>query len=187
MATPGNRNAALPLCLLAVFAALHPGAATAAPATVNEYPGDPVAGAAALISRVFPAAAAQFQLELLPQAAGAPAAMQLDANQSANKVVLRGTGGVEIASAFNWYLNDYLNATYDWNTYAEGQLPTSPVLAHQGRAKAVASDAAGAIPLPMPATSSVKPRRVPYSYYLNVCTYGRMRRCRAEGEWAPAG
>ena len=36
--------------------------------------------------------------------------MQLDSH--AGKVVLRGTGGVEMASALNWYMNDYLNITY---------------------------------------------------------------------------
>lgn len=36
--------------------------------------------------------------------------------RSNGKVVLRGTTAVELASAFNWYLNEYLNATYDWNT-----------------------------------------------------------------------
>ena len=45
-----------------------------------------------------------------PQQADGAAAMQLDSQ--AGKVVLRGTGGVEIASALNWYMNDYLNITY---------------------------------------------------------------------------
>jgi len=151
----------------------------AAHAGVNEFPGDPRSGVAALIARVFPAAAARFQLELLPMSApDAPAAMQLDANHSAGTVILRGTGGVELASAFNWYLNDYLNATYDWNTYGEGQLPASPVLStgmHDGAEPGEGTVAA--VPLPLPITSAIKPRQVPYSYYLNVCTYGKILFC----------
>ena len=117
---------------------------------VNDYPGAPLQAAAALLRRVLPKFAAQFELELLPASSGS-SAMQLDARDG--KVVLRGSGGVEIASALNWYLNDFCNVTFDWNTYAEGQLPD-------------------ALPLPLPTTSNVVRRRLPYSYYLNVCTYG---------------
>lgn len=103
-------------CLVALAMpsrAVH--ASDGAAAMVNEYPGDPIAGVTALIARVFPAGAAEFRLELLPRATDAPAAMQLD-HGDGGTVVLRGTGGVELASAFNWYLNTYLNVTYDWNT-----------------------------------------------------------------------
>jgi alpha-N-acetylglucosaminidase len=92
-------------------------------------------------------------------------------------VHLLGTGGVELAAAFNWYLNDYLNATYDWNTYAEGQLPAAltasavPELKMPGSGDGTAA-AAKAIPLPRPESSPVRPRAVPWSYYMNVCTYG---------------
>ena len=92
---------------------------------------------------------------------------------------LLGTGGVELAAAFNWYLNDYLNATYDWNTYAEGQLPAAltasavPELKMPGSGDGTAAAAASkAIPLPRPESSPVRPRAVPWSYYMNVCTYG---------------
>ncbi len=87
-----------------------------------------------LLGRVLPGAASQITMELLPQQVCRPpiidqthscshcglaapptqadgaAAMQLDSH--AGKVVLRGTGGVEMASALNWYMNDYLNITY---------------------------------------------------------------------------
>ena len=97
------------------FAAAAALVATATATTViNEHPNDPVQAATELLHRVLPGAASQFELELLTQPEGAPAAMQLDSKDG--KVVLRGTGGVELASALNWYLNDYLNATYDWNT-----------------------------------------------------------------------
>lgn len=52
---------------------------------------------------------------------------------------------------------------YDWNTYAEGQVPQLT--------GSVALEAK-ALPLPLPETSPVKPREVPWSYYMNVCTYG---------------
>lgn len=121
-------------------------------ASVSASIDDPVQAAQALVRRVVPALADKITLELLPSTG--TAAMQLDSRDG--KVVLRGTGGVELASALNWYLNDYLNATFDWNTYADGQIPTLP----------------GTAPLPLPATSSVVPRRVPWSYYMNVCTLG---------------
>lgn len=130
-------------------------------AVVNEHPNDPVQAATELLARVLPGAASQITMELLPAQPDGAAAMQLDSK--GGKVVLRGTGGVEMASALNWYMNDYLNATYDWNTYAEGQLPelTGEI-----------SAADRALPLPMPETSPIKPRQVPWSYYMNVCTYG---------------
>ena len=65
-------------------------------------------------SQILPGAASQFELELLPAQPDGVAAMQI--GSKAGKVLLKGTGGVELASALNWYLNDYLNATYDWNT-----------------------------------------------------------------------
>ena len=36
--------------------------------------------------------------------------MQLSNN--GQQIILRGSGGIELASTFNWYLNDYLNITY---------------------------------------------------------------------------
>jgi len=68
---------------------------------------------------------------------------------AAGKVMLQGSSTVALASAFNWYLNDFLNTTYDWSTY-EVFIPSSP---------------------PMPATVN-RTRVVQNSYYLNVCTYG---------------
>ena len=112
---------------------------------------DPLPAARALLERVLPESHAQFELQVLPAKDGS--AMQLDTD--GKKVVLRGTDGVALASALNWYLNDYLNATMDWNTYAEGQLPEGP------------------LPLPLPSTASAVVRRqLPWSYYMNVCTYG---------------
>ena len=78
-------------------------------AVVNEHPNDPVQAATELLQRILPGAAAQFTLELLPPQPHGEAAMQLGSKDG--KVLLLGTGGVELASALNWYLNDYLNAT----------------------------------------------------------------------------
>ena len=71
--------------------------AAAAPAT------DPIAAASALLQRVLPTRHSQFSLELL----SAPSSMQLDS--AGGKIVLRGSGAVELASALNWYFNDYLS------------------------------------------------------------------------------
>lgn len=109
---------------------------------------NPTAAARALIQRTAPALADAFSLEVLPQPNGA---MQLDSD--GKSIILRGSGAVELASAFNWYLNDYLNVTIDWSTYGDKQLPTSG-------------------PLPLPEKSPVVSRRVAWTYYMNVCTYG---------------
>jgi hypothetical protein len=150
---------------LLVATTLHQATATT---VINEHPNDPVQAATELLHRVLPGAASQFELELLTQPVGAPAAMQLDSKDG--KVVLRGTGGVELASALNWYLNEYLNATYDWNTYADGQVPA---LTEGGAGQVLPEGGSSQLPLPIPESPSpVKPRQVPWSYYMNVCTYG---------------
>jgi hypothetical protein len=152
--------AATVVCL---FAASADSATTVAPldaAELNEFPGDPLSAAQALLERVVPASLVPaFQLELIPPAADRSAVMQLSSVAASNTVVLRGSGGVELAAALNWYMNDYLNITYDWNTYAEGQWSGS------GRFADV--DAAQSLPLP-PADGAVRPRQLGQSYYMNV-------------------
>ena len=160
---PVRMMVGVPLLLALTSASAASAAATSGPVgVINEHPDDPVQAATELLQRVLPGAASQITMELLPKPTNGAAAMQLDSQ--GGKVILRGTGGVEMASALNWYMNDYLNATYDWNTYAEGQLPqlTGSALPEGGEA----------LPLPLPETSPVKPREVPWSYYMNVCTYG---------------
>ena len=124
--------------------------------------GNPVQAAAELLQRVLPGMSNHFELELIiPAHPNSTAEMQI--GSKGGKVHLLGSGGVELASALNWYMNDYLNATYDWNTYAVGQL--APALR-------AASSRRSALPLPLPARRRVKTRTVPASYYLNVCTHG---------------
>jgi len=143
-------------------------------AVVNEYPGDPVSAAQDLLERVVPSELVPFfQLELIsPQKSasgqadafgeGTVEVMQLSSYPSNGTVVLRGSGGVELASALNWYMNDYLNITYDWNTYAEGQWNGTGLFV---------LDADTTLPLP-PSDGPVRPRQLSQSYYLNVCTPG---------------
>jgi alpha-N-acetylglucosaminidase len=127
---------------------------------INEFPGDPLAGAQALLQRVLPSALVdRFLLQLIPKVNTTVEVMQLSSNNG--KVILRGSGGVELASSLNWYMNDFLNITVDWNTYADGQW--------EGLGRYITS---GNGALPMPSTTIIRPRRLPYSYYMNVCTPG---------------
>eukprot|EP01084_Bolivina_argentea_P185787 320330_1 len=72
--------------------------------------------------------------------------IELDNNGS--NIILRGTSIIALTNAFNWYLEDFANTTYDWRTYTVN-MPTSP------------------LPLP-PYTQKI--RSVPFMYYQNVCT-----------------
>ena len=156
------------LMLLVIFLTLATTLATTSSlalpvAIVNEYPNNPLTAAEALLNRVIPAElVAHFQCELLPTSTGGVAQMQLSSDPATNTIILRGTSGVEIASALNWYMNDYLNITFDWATYAEGQW--------QGTAKYTTTPGQQ-LPLP-PTTTPIVPRQLSQSYYLNVCTPG---------------
>jgi len=57
----------------------------------------------ALIDRVLPGRAQGFALEVIPDSAGLDV---FEVDQAAGKVVLRGSSGVALASALNWYLED---------------------------------------------------------------------------------
>eukprot|EP01065_Artemidia_motanka_P051521 TRINITY_DN9112_c0_g1_i1.p1 TRINITY_DN9112_c0_g1~~TRINITY_DN9112_c0_g1_i1.p1 ORF type:complete len:827 (+),score=257.62 TRINITY_DN9112_c0_g1_i1:54-2534(+) len=127
-------------------------AAVAASALVNEHPGDPASAAQELVQRVIPDHAASFETEVVPKQDGKAV---FGLTSRGGKIVLQGSGGVEMSSALNWYLNNYLNVTYDWNTYGAGQMPPK----------------GATLPMP-PATGIMKQRQVPWSYYMNVCTYG---------------
>lgn len=105
--------------------------------------------------------ASQFEVVVVPRPGADGFTVQEDT--ATGKIKLTGTTGVEVARALNFYLNNYLNSTYDWNTYAIGQLPSDAYSE---------SDAREGIVLPKPTTFSAFNRTVPYSYYMNVCTYG---------------
>ena len=111
---------------------------------------DPTFAVAELIDRVVPDHSDQFSLSIIPQQQGKDV-MQLAS--TGNSVVLRGSSGIALASAFNWYLNEYCNNTYDWNTYTI-LLPS------------------GQLPLPPASGTPIKQRQSKYSYYMNVCTHG---------------
>ena len=133
------------------------------PAIINEYPNDPISAANDLLKRVVPQSyLAHFKCELLPKTNDV-AAMQLSSDSTTNTILLRGTSGIEIASALNWYMNDYLNITFDWNTYAKGQW--------NGTAQYLLNTNSSSLPLP-PTTLPIRPRQLSQSYYLNVCTPG---------------
>ena len=111
----------------------------------------PVAAVQALIARVG-LDPTDFTLGSLAQTADGLDTMQLAGDPGSGKVVLKGSSGVALASCLNWYLNDWCNTTYDWNTYNL----TVPAK----------------LPLPPTKGTEVRPRTVKWGYYMNVCTMG---------------
>ncbi len=81
------------LLLLAVLSAAPP--ATAEPRPVDR------GAAAALVARVVPGHADDFRLAAIPDSGGLDV---FEVGQEGRRVVLRGSSGVAIASALNWYL-----------------------------------------------------------------------------------
>ena len=136
-------------------------AATQSPPIPN-----PLQAANDLLHRVVPQSLAPFfQLELLPDNVHGSSMMQLASDPKTSMVILRGTGGIELASALNWYMNDYLNITIDWATYGEGQWKNGT-----GRYNSPRSTVS--LPLPPANGTKVRSRQLAQSYYLNVCTPG---------------
>ena len=71
-----------------------------------------------LIERVAPGASNYFEIELFNGNYGDSKLPMMGLGSTTDgKVLLRGSTGVELASALNWYLQDYCNSTYDWSTY----------------------------------------------------------------------
>ena len=103
--------------------------------------------------RVAPGASSNFEIELLNGNYGDSKLPVMGLGSTTDgKVLLRGSTGVELASALNWYLQDYCNSTYDWSTYQPPRIPD---------------------PLPLPPKEVIiRHRTTKYSYYMNVCTYG---------------
>ena len=107
----------------------------------------PVAAVEALIGRLG-LQASDFALSTIPAQADGLATMQL--GSADGKVQIKGSNGVALASALNWYLNEFCNTTFDWNTY-HVTVPQA---------------------LPQPPTTEVRARTVKWGYYMNVCTMG---------------
>lgn len=91
--------------------------------------------------------ASTFDLELAPRDVHGREVMGLTSR--GGRIVLRGSTPISLASAFNLYLKEFLNTTYDWSTYEAVFPAVLPLPPEVSRTRAVAS-----------------------SYHLNVCTYG---------------
>ena len=114
-----------------------------APTHVAGPPRRPVdlAAISALVERVVPGHARDFKVEVIPDSAGLDV---FEVDQEAGRIVLRGSSGVAIASALNWYLEHVAGVNVS--------LPLQPIhLAHPARG---AGQGAPHHPLPASATSS---------------------------------
>jgi alpha-N-acetylglucosaminidase len=105
-----------------------------------------VAAMRGLLARVIPEHARFFQVQLV----SAHGQDVWEVETVGQATVLRGTSGVALASAFNWFLKYKCNSVYLWQ---EQQL---------------------SLPTPLPAVSPKERRQTAFSYryYYNVCTMG---------------
>lgn len=101
----------------------------------------------ALIRRVVKGKAVHFKTEILPYKEDGKDYFQIAG--SGKKIVLRGTNGVSLASAFNYYLRHVAKCQVSWNG-SNLQLPT---------------------PLPVPQTTITRNTAYDKRYYLNYCTF----------------
>ena len=119
---------------------------SAAAAPASRRPADVVHAASSLIKRVVPAQAQYFVVEQIP----ADAALDVfEVESRGDRVVLRGSNGVAIASALNWYLEHVAGITI--------AIPLRPV----------------AIAVPLPRVSAKVRIATPYTYryFFNYCTF----------------
>ena len=105
------------------------------------------AEASALIKRTIGSKASSFITEAINYGNDGKDFFEID--KRGNKIVLRGTNGVAIASAFNYYLRHMANCQVTWNG-SNLNLPN---------------------PLPLPKEKIVKNTPYDYRYYLNFCTF----------------
>jgi alpha-N-acetylglucosaminidase len=127
-----------------LLAALAVRPVTAQPAP--RRPPDAVAAASSLIQRVVPGQASLFTVEQLPAESGRDV---FEVESRGDRIVLRGSNGVAIASALNWYLEHIAGITI--------AIPLRPITI--------------ATPLP-PVPAKVRitsPYR--YRYFFNYCTF----------------
>jgi alpha-N-acetylglucosaminidase len=102
--------------------------------------------AQALLKRTLPSHAHAFKVEALPAEQGKDV-FELEAQ--GDKIILRGSSGVAIASALYHYLTEYAHCQITWNG-TNLKLPQ---------------------PLPKPATKIRQSTPYEYRYYLNYCTF----------------
>lgn len=135
-----NRAATLAIALSAALAAgaLAVGAQTPRPVDLS--------AARALIARVVPANAASFQVAAIPDSAGKDV---FEVASRGNTIVLRGSSGVAIASALNWYLEHVAGVN--------ASLPLQPIT----------------LPTPLPRVTAPVRITTRYSvrYFFNYCTF----------------
>ena len=102
--------------------------------------------ARALIARVVPGSASHFSVAAIPDSAGNDV---FEVERAGERVMLRGSSGVAIASALNWYLENVAGVN--------ASLPLKPI--------ALPS------PLPMPAERVRRTTRYRVRYFFNYCTF----------------
>lgn len=100
----------------------------------------------ALIKRIIPTRASAFEVGYLPQENGKDV---FEISSKNGKIILKGSTGVSIASAFNYYLNEYCHCQITWN----GSNLALPKV------------------LPVLKTPIKKNSDFLYRYYLNYCTF----------------
>lgn len=99
----------------------------------------------ALIDRVLPGRAGEFTLAVIPDSAGLDV---FEVDQASSRVVLRGSSGVALASALNWYLEEVAGVSVS--------LPLQPVYL----------EALPAVPARVRQTTRYRIR-----YFFNYCTF----------------
>ncbi len=100
----------------------------------------------ALIERVVPGYASRFAVEIIPQEDSCDV---FEIEKVGRKVMLRGNNGVSIASALNYYLENYAHCEFGWNA-SNLEIPK---------------------PMPMPDTLVRKVTPYEYRHYFNYCTF----------------
>lgn len=94
-------------------------------ATTSEKTTPPDVAVRDLLKRLLPRQEAKFALEVIPADVTNGAAQDVFEIQSQDgKIVLRGNNAVSLASALNYYLQNYANAQVAWNGINQLKLPT---------------------------------------------------------------
>ncbi len=100
-----------------------------------------------LFARILPSTAvSSFEVEFINSDAGKDV---FEIESKGRKIILRGNNGISVASALNYYLNNYANCQFTWNTLSL-KLP-------------------GRLPEVKGKVRKVSPYK--YRYYLNYCTF----------------